>query len=104
MSSMWPSSGVGGAGPDSLGGCVRAAHARVHACEARCHPSDKRSPTRSDKSLAVGEYPETTFAEVRVKRDTARKIPHNGADPMAAQMRGPALPLGGSVRADLAPG
>jgi integrase len=40
-----------------------------------------------EKLLALGEYPETTLAEARVKRDAARKILHNGADPMAERKR-----------------
>src|SRR4051812_10613351 len=40
-----------------------------------------------EKLLALGEYPETTLAEARVKRDAARKVLHNGADPMAERKR-----------------
>jgi integrase len=40
-----------------------------------------------EKLLALGEYPQTTLAEARVKRDAARKILHNGADPMAERKR-----------------
>jgi len=40
-----------------------------------------------EKLLALGEYPETTLAEARDKRDAARKTLHDGADPMALRKR-----------------